>query len=180
MPFQITSAFTCYLMPGDGPVAEQQLLQHMNDPGETYIIAYAFTLTPMINEIMAAHQRGVPIHIYLDSSQLTDPEEEPLVKQLAAAGVEVTIGTSPEGSQYICHTKGLVSSTDPVWCWEGSTNFSDDAWHQVNTAMCFSSQEWHDEFVGQFIALRQFAWSNERSLQVMAAPPPGVAAGQTS
>ncbi len=174
MPFQISTTITCYLLPGDGAVAEQQFLQHISDPGETFIIAYGFTLVPMINDIIAAHQKGVLIHIYLDHSQAVDQMEAPDVQRLVQAGLEVTIGTSPAGSQYICHTKGIVSNDSPTWCWEGSVNFSESGWHQVNTAMQFSSQDWYDNFVAQFKAIRQFAWDNERSLQVMHSPPAGV------
>jgi len=180
MPFQITTTVTCYLLPGDGPIAEKEFLKHISDPGETYFIAYAFTLVPMIDDIIAAHNNGVPIYIYLDYSQSTGQDERPEVQRLVSAGVEVTTGTSPAGSQYICHTKGIASNDHPAWCWEGSVNFSESGWHQVNTAMVFSSQDWYDNFVAQFIALRQFAWDQERNLQLMPAPPPGVKASPSS
>ena len=178
MPFQITTTVTCYLLPQDGAQAKADFLKHLLDPGETWITAYAFTLTDMINDLIAAHKAGIPLHIYLDHSQEVGKVEKPLVQQLVSAGVEVTIGTSPAGSQYICHTKGMVS--DPaanggsLWCWEGSTNFSLSAWSQVNTALVFASQQWRDEFVAQFEALVEYAWTNERSMQVMSAPPPDV------
>ena len=116
------------LASADGAQAKADFLNHLLDPGETWIIAYAFTLTDMINDLIAAHNAGLPLHLYLDHSQAIEAVEKPLVQQLVSAGVEVTIGTSPAGSQYICHTKGMVS--DPaanggsLWCWEGSTNFS--------------------------------------------------------
>lgn len=175
MPFTITTAVTCYLLPDDGQIAQQEFLKNLLDPGETWIIAYAFTLPDMINEIVAAHAKGIPLHLYLDYSQYKSKTETPLVQKLVQAGVEVTVGTSPAGSQYICHTKGIVSDAAPggaLWCWEGSTNFSLSAWKQVNTALVFSSQEWRDQFVAQFEALRNFAWANERNLQLMASPPP--------
>lgn len=175
MPFTITTAVTCYLLPDDGQIAQQEFLKNLLDPGETWIIAYAFTLPDMINEIIAAHAKGIPLHLYLDYSQYKSKTETPLVQKLVQAGVEVTVGTSPAGSQYICHTKGIVSDAAPggaLWCWEGSTNFSLSAWKQVNTALVFSSQEWRDQFVAQFEALRNFAWANERNLQLMASPPP--------
>jgi len=174
MPFQITTTITAYLLPGDGAVARTDFLNHISDPGETYIIAYGFTLVPMIDDIIAAHGKGVQIHIYLDHSQEVGKMEQPQVQRLVDAGLEVTVGTSPEGSQYICHTKGTASDDNPVWCWEGSVNFSEGGWHQVNTAMVFSSQDWYDNFVAQFKAIRQFAWTQERSIQVMQAPPAGV------
>ena len=123
-------------------------------------------------------QTTVTCYLLPDDGQVaqyaSDKTETPLVQQLVQAGVEVTLGTSPAGSQYICHTKGIVSDAAPggaLWCWEGSTNFSLSAWKQVNTALVFSSQAWRDQFVAQFEALRNYAWANERILQLMSAPP---------
>ena len=178
MSFQITTTVTCYLLPQDGSTAKADFLKNLLDPGETWIIAYAFTLPDMIHELLDAHSKGLPLHIYLDHSQAVGKVEKPLLQQLVDAGIEVTIGTSPAGSKFICHTKGIVS--DPaakggeLWCWEGSTNFSLSAWQQVNTAMVFASQQWRDEFVAQFEALRDFAWANERDLQLMSQPPADV------
>jgi PLD-like domain len=183
MPFTIDTEITCYLLPDDGPVAQQAFLRNLLDPGETWIIAYAFTLPDMINELVAAQEKGTPLHLYLDYSQYEDKTETPLVQKLVQAGVEVTVGTSPAGSQYICHTKGIVSDASPggaLWCWEGSTNFSLSAWKQVNTALVFSSEEWRDQFVAQFEALRDFAWANERNLQIMSSPPPDTGAAPAS
>jgi PLD-like domain len=178
MSFQITTTVTCYLLPDDGPAAQQAFLQHLMSPGETWITAYAFTLPDMIQDLIAAHKQGIPLHLYLDYSQSIDATEHPLVAQLVAAGVEVTIGTSPAGSEFICHTKGIVSDAPqaggPTWCWEGSTNFSLDAWKQVNTALVFSSTEWRNEFVAQFEGLVNYAWANERNLQLMKNPPPDL------
>jgi hypothetical protein len=180
MPFTIDTQITCYLLPEDGAVAQQAFLKNLLDPGETWIIAYAFTLPDMINELLAAHEKTIPLHLYLDYSQYSgDKTETPLVQQLVQAGVEVTVGTSPAGSQYICHTKGIVSDAAPggaLWCWEGSTNFSLSAWKQVNTALVFSSPAWRDQFVAQFEGLRNYAWANERKIQLMSSPPPDTGA----
>jgi hypothetical protein len=176
--FAITTTVECYLLPGDGAAAEALFLQHLKDPHEMWIIAYSFTLLPMFDEIIANAQGGDPIHIYLDRSQSITSDELPDIKRLVAANVEVTIGTSPSGTAYITHTKGFVCDDTPVpCCWEGSTNFSQTAWLQVNTVMTFNDQTWRDQFVAQFNALRDYAWTNERSFQLMKGPPPGVTIG---
>jgi hypothetical protein len=181
MSFTIDTEITCYLLPEDGPTAYAEFLKNLTDPGETWIIAYAFTLPDMIHDLLTAHQKGVPLHLYLDYSQYKSGKttEDPMVEQLVNAGVEVTLGTSPAGTQYICHTKGIVSDAakgGQLWCWEGSVNFSQSAWHQVNTAMTFSSQPWRDQFVAQFEALRNFAWANEKEYQLMKSAPPDTGA----
>jgi hypothetical protein len=172
--FTITATLDCYLLPADGAAAEAVFLKHLEDPYEMWIIAYSFTLVPMIDEIIANSQGGDPIHIYLDLSQSSGADEMPQLKRLVAAGVEVTLGTSPAGTSYITHTKGLVCNDTPPLCWEGSVNFSASGWLQVNTAMVFFSPEWRDQFVQQFNTLRDYAWSNLRSKQLMKNPPAGV------
>ena len=162
------------LLPGDGAQAEAEFLRHLADPSEMYIIAYGFTLQPMIDQFLANHVAGDPLHIYLDHSQASGMAEKPQVKRLVDAGIEVTIGTSPEGSQFICHTKGIVCLDPAPWCWEGSVNFSVSGWHQLNTAMSFSSKDWAKNFVDQFRQIRQFAWDYERAFQLMPKPPTGV------
>jgi len=174
MPFQITTTITCFLLPGDGAQAEAEFLHHLADPSEMYIIAYGFTLQPMIDQFLANHAAGDPLHIYLDHSQASGMAEKPQVQRLVDAGIEVTIGTSPEGSQFICHTKGIVCLDPAPWCWEGSVNFSVRGWHQLNTAMSFSSKDWAKNFVDQFKQIRQFAWDYERPFQLMPKPPSGV------
>jgi hypothetical protein len=179
--FTITTTVECYLLPDDGAAAKATFLQHLTDPHEMWIIAYSFTLIPMIDDIIANSQGGDPIHIYLDRSQAQGKAELPQLRRLVTAGVEVTIGTSPAGTSYITHTKGFVCDDAPVpFCWEGSVNFSQDGWMQVNTAMNFNNQTWRDQFVEQFDALRDYAWTNERSSQLMKAPPAGVTIGPST
>jgi PLD-like domain len=176
--FTIKTSVECYLLPEDGDAARALFLTHLEDPYEMWIIAYSFTLVPMIDEILKNNTVGAPYHIYLDLSQSSGAAEKPEVARLVAAGIEVTIGTSPEGTSYITHTKGITCSDKPLpWCWEGSVNFSESGWMQVNTAMFFHSQEWHDAFVAQFDSLRDYAWTNLRADQLMKEPPPGVTIG---
>jgi len=179
--FTIQTTVECYLLPGDGDAARAKFLEHLKDPHEMWIIAYSFTLAPMIDEIIANAAGGDPIHIYLDYSQSKGKFEMPQVQRLIDAGVEVTIGTSPAGTSYITHTKGFVCDDTPLpFCWEGSVNFSASGWMQVNTAMIFNNQTWRDQFVQQFDALRDYAWTNERSYQLLKTPPAGVTIGPST
>jgi len=174
MPFDITTTVECCLLPEDGATAEAAFLQHLADPHEMYIIAYAFSLTQMVDHFLQ-DAPDANLHIYIDSTQAGGKYEKPAVQKLIKAGIEITIGTSPAGSQFICHTKGMVCNDVPTpFCWEGSTNFSASAWHQVNTAMMFNSQDYYNQFVNQFLNLRYFAWTKERSKQVMKKPPAGA------
>ncbi|WP_167472652.1 phospholipase D-like domain-containing protein [Nocardia arthritidis] len=172
MPFVIDGSVTCYLMPDDHDEAERRFLELVAAPGETWLIAYSFTLATAVDELIAAHGRGVRLHLYLDHSQSTGKAEHPVISRLVAAGIEVTIGTSTSGAGYICHSKGLaVDTAAGPQCWEGSVNFSSTGWLQVNTAMNFAAADWRDHFVAQFNTLRRYAWTQERDLQLMPQPP---------
>jgi hypothetical protein len=179
--FTITTTVDCYLLPEDGAAARALFLQHLEDPYEMWIIAYSFTLVPMIDEILAHNSVGSPYHIYLDLSQSQDSTEKAQVARLVAAGIEVTVGTSPAGTSYITHTKGVTCADQPQpWCWEGSVNFSASGWLQVNTVMFFHSDDWHAQFVAQFNSLRDYAWTNLRGDQLMKEPPAGVTIGPSA
>ena len=172
--FKITTTVRCFLLPDDGDAAKRAILQHLDDPSEFYITAYSFTLVPMVDVLLAHFEAGDPVHLYLDFSQSQGRAEKPQIRRLVDAGVEVTIGTSPKGSAYISHTKGFVCLDRPPACWEGSVNFSQTGFLQVNTAMLFSSQAWANQFVAQFKGLRKFAWQKERDKQMMQSPPPNM------
>jgi len=179
--FTITTTIDCYLLPEDGDAAKKRFLDHLQDPHDMWIIAYSFTLMPMIDEIVKNSSPPGMIHIYLDRSQSRGTAEKPQVQRLIDAGVEVTIGTSPAGTSFITHTKGIVCDDTPVpWCWEGSVNFSQSGWMQVNTAMVFNDKTWRENFVAQFNTLRDYAWTNERADQLMSQPPAGVTIGAAS
>jgi hypothetical protein len=173
-PFEIDGPIECYMLPDDGTAAQEDFLQHLDDPSEMYIIAYQFSFAPMIDELLRHFAAGDPVHIYLDRLQSRSGSEKVQVQRLVENGLEVTIGTSPMGSRYICHTKGVVCLDNPPWCIEGSTNFSLPAWKQVNTFNMFKSAKWADAFVTQFKGLRHFAWTKEPKYQLMDSPPSGV------
>jgi hypothetical protein len=126
MSFTFNATIKSFFLPGDGDEAKRDFLGQLKGRGETYLVAYAFTLDAMIGELLEAHAAGIPIHIYLDQSQSEGTAEKPQVARLVQAGMDVTIGTSPAGSAYICHTKGMVVLDKPArpYCWSGSVNFS--------------------------------------------------------
>src|SRR5436853_1540339 len=137
----VAPGITGYLLPDDGMVAEAEFLKHLNDGGELYMIAFGFTLVPMVDALI---QRKDRLHIYVDNSQAGGVMAKPQIQRLVNAGVEVTLGTSTAGSRYICHSKCLVCRhpDGSSWCGEGSVTFSESGWHQVNTVMVFYSKAW--------------------------------------
>src|SRR5207237_10852950 len=129
---------------------------------------------PLTSQLRAHHAAADPPDAARQHARGSGMAENRQVQRLVDAGIEVTLGTSPEGSQFICHTKGIVCLDPAPWCWEGSVNFSVRGWHQLNTAMSFSSKDWAKNFVDQFRQIRQFAWDYERAFQLMPKPPTGV------
>jgi hypothetical protein len=172
MSFTFQATIKSFFLPGDGDEAKQDFLGQLKGRGETYLVAYAFTLDAMIGELLEAHAAGIPIHIYLDQSQSEGTAEKLQVARLVQAGMDVTIGTSPAGAAYICHTKGMVVLDKPArpYCWSGSVNFSAAGWKQVNTVETFRSRIWADHFLQQFNTLKAFAWTHERKFQLLAEP----------
>jgi len=170
-----------YFLPEDGTIAEAKFLELLNNPGETWIGAFGFTLQPMFDNIKAADARGVKIHILLDHSQSGGHAEASKVKDLVASlkNGDVTITTAGLNSKkpsQIWHFKGMVVSmlpalggmTEPVSaCWEGSTNFSESAWFQGNSARVFANQQWAEAFVAQQEAHTAWARANEPQYQLM-------------
>jgi hypothetical protein len=164
---------TDYFLPEDGQQAEAIFLALLNNPGETWISAFGFTLQPMFDDIKKADAAGVKIHLLLDHSQSTGRAEAPKVKDLVQSlkNGDVTITTAGVNSgkpSEIWHWKGMVVSQPQGApdCWEGSTNFSESAWSQGNSARVFSNQTWADVFVKQLEAHRAWAQANEPQYQL--------------
>src|ERR1035441_9385443 len=162
-------AVVAWQLPEDSVAARAAFIDVFTNPSEKWLRAYAFTMADLAEDIIAAHEKGVPMHLYLDRSQEVGTYEKPLVEKVVQAGVEVTIGTSPAGSKFIAHEKGGCTAGGE--CFEGSTNFSDSAWEQVNTLLTFDSMEWAQMTVEAFNRAVAYAWASEKNLQLMSEQP---------
>ena len=160
---------TCWTFPDDAVPGKAAFLGYFSDPSETWVLAYSLTLSVLVDEIIAAHKGGTPLHMYVDHSQSVSHTQAAAVGRLAQAGVEVTIGTSYAGRGFIAHEKGYATANGD--CWEGSTNFSQTAWQQINTAMQFNSSVYRDNLKETFAKAVEYAWTHERAYQVMQEPP---------
>lgn len=192
MSFTIDGPVQWLLFPDDREEGERTLLAKLASPGETWISAFNLSYPPVVDALLAAHARGTPLHIFVDHSQSVIAKlprelsrvglhhfaerrlQHTVVGTLAQAGIEVTVGTSDQGTAYIAHTKGVVvAEGDTYWCWTGSLNFSASGWRQVNDVAVFRSAIFGQRFVARFCRLRAYAWQHERRWQVMAQPPVG-------
>jgi hypothetical protein len=170
----ITTTETDYFLPEDGQAAEQKFLELLKDFSEVWICAFGFTLQPMFDELKKADAAGAKLHILLDHSQAVGKAELPRVKDLVEnlnhSDVTITTaGVNSDKKDQIWHWKGLV--VKPVegkedYCWEGSTNFSQSAWFQGNSARVFRSSVWAQAFIKQFEAHRAWALANEPQYQI--------------
>jgi hypothetical protein len=170
----ITTTETDYFLPEDGQEAEQKFLQLLKNFSEIWICAFGFTLQPMFDELKKADAAGANLHILLDHSQAVGKAELPRVKDLVEnlRHSDVTITTagvnSPKKDQ-IWHWKGMIvkpKDGQEDYCWEGSTNFSQSAWFQGNSARVFRSSVWAQTFIQQFEAHRAWALANEPQYQI--------------
>jgi phospholipase D len=81
--------------------------------------AYSLTSLPIINELIAAHQRGVVVRILVDRSQLTSRSSQ--VKRVKAHGLFIAIDQVPG----IAHNKVML--IDGVYVLTGSFNWTQAA-----------------------------------------------------
>lgn len=83
---------------------------------QIHVAAYSFTSAPIAQALIAAHRRGVPVTVLLDSSQLT--ERYTSATFLAHAGIPVLI----DAAHAIAHSKYIILGHDRVIT--GSFNFT--------------------------------------------------------
>ncbi len=165
---------TDYFLPEDGSTAQAKFLELLRNFTEVWICAFGFTLQPMFDELKAADKAGAKIHVLLDHSQAQGTAEKPKVQDLVAnlKHGDVTITTAGVNSaqpDQIWHWKGMVVTPKDggeTYCWEGSTNFTQSAWFQGNSARFFRSNLWAQTFIKQFQAHRAWALAHEPQFQI--------------
>lgn len=161
-------ALTAWEFPDDALAGKAAFIAQWDDQIERWIRAYALTMRELVAPLIAAN-KVAPQHCYVDLSCMSDATQKVVVDEIVAGGVEVTIGTSPAGPEFIAHTKSIIAVNGD--CWEGSTNFSESAWRQVNTAFQFNSISWAQMMVEAFNRDVVYAWANCASDQLMSAQP---------
>lgn len=126
IPFPPTFAAYCWLTPEDDPVPP--LLALLQSAQRRILVsAFGFTLAPVVDELIAAHTRGVDTRLILDSYQAQGAAEKVQISRLQKAGVPMLIGTSERGA--IIHLKTFLVD-DAIW--GGSWNVSESANKQDN------------------------------------------------
>lgn len=97
-----------------------------------FVVIYGFTLSALVDDLIAKHQAGVEIGIILDHTQSAGTAEKVQVQRLLDAGVSFLIGTSPDAGNII-HSKFVVVDGRDVET--GSWNFSASAARQSNNML---------------------------------------------
>lgn len=110
------------------------------------MVIFGLHLPPLTDILIAKHQAGVKVSLLLDHSQAEGKAESTEVQRLVAAGVPLTIGTSPVHRQ-ILHSKFTV--VDGARVEHGSWNYSLSASAQSNT-MCFVEGEGARDYAVKF------------------------------
>ena len=118
------------------------------------IAMYAFTDPDLNTALTASATSGIRVRLTLDSSQFrSDDEKDKLASLLAAAGVDVSIGTSEKGA--IMHLKSGV--VDGTVLWTGSTNWSDSGEEKQDNSLRVSvSPAEAAQFVARFSAIHAY------------------------
>jgi hypothetical protein len=104
----------------------------------------------------------------VDHTEETCPTQHADMQELVDEGIELFVGTSPKGRGLILHDKTMVAGDE---CWAGSINSSKQGFEQANVAASFVSRPWADLYIARFKAFRRYAWTEERSYQLMAQAP---------
>jgi len=86
---------------------------------DIYIQAYGFTSQKIVNQILAAHNKGVKVNVMLDKSNLTDRYSK--ITQLIDAGIQVKV----DKLSGIAHNKIII--IDKAKVITGSFNFTNNA-----------------------------------------------------
>jgi len=164
---------TSYQFPDDAEAGKAAFLDQLATPEELWMRAYALTMPEAAKALEEAHAAGRARHVTVDHSQMEDKTQLKLVEGLTGVGVEVTILTSYAGADYIAHEKTIVDAAGDVFT--GSTNWSDSAWLQINKSLSFNSPMFLAQFRASFFKSVAYAWTNERSFQLMPSRPAWVA-----
>lgn len=107
----------CFTPPrGCGELIARQIHQAKES---IFLQAYGFTSIKIIQQLIAAHQRGVKVYILLDKSNLTDAYSKMRLAQEAGLAIYV------DRTSGIAHNKVIVIDKKQVIT--GSFNFTDSA-----------------------------------------------------
>jgi hypothetical protein len=161
-------SLTAWEFPEDKVAGKAAFIAQWENPIERWIRAYALTMRELVSPIIEANKIA-PQHLYVDKSCMSDAPQKVIVDEIVAGGVEVTIGTSPAGPEFIAHTKSVIAVNGDSW--EGSTNFSESAWSQVNTAFQFTSLPWAVMMVIAFNRDVVYAWEHYPTSQLISEQP---------
>ncbi len=97
---------------------------------------YQLDLKNVTQALLNARKRGCTVRLVADVDILNDPQENPSLKQLQAAGITIVAGNSDA----IMHNKYVVVDGKAVWT--GSWNFTEnDTYRYNNNAILIQSPE---------------------------------------
>ena len=127
-----------YFAPYSNPDPAQALIAWANKATTSiHIDIYGFTYAPLMDALIAAHQRGVKVNIVCDHSQASGSAEKIQLQRLVDAGIPVLVTTSSRGgidhSKYLIVDAELGAMAPESVVLFGSFNFSVSALSQDNT-----------------------------------------------
>lgn len=159
-----------YLLPDEIAEARQKLRDVLSIPAEKWIVFYEASSAEFFNGIIRSHSVLTPVHVYADSSLARRPGEHAKLVDLKNHGVDVTIGSSTVSRFFICHRKAIVVAPTPEvtehMIWEGSTNFSEQSWGEINTIITFRSRVFGEAYIRQYDRMKANALANEGTDQL--------------
>jgi hypothetical protein len=104
------------------------------EKAKIYIVSYALDVVPLMKALMAAHKRGVEIHIILDKYALKNVKESVIneLKKLKNSGIDLSI----YDNGYVLKNHGkfvfIADGQDRMLCGQGSYNFTESSKKSLN------------------------------------------------
>ena len=164
-----------YILPEDGTIAKESLLQLFDLPNIeiVYINAYGITLDSLVEKIKQLDDQKIPVHILSDYMQSRGKSAWEIAKDLKqylkyGSITLTTAGINIKNSSAIYHHKNLTirfKDQTPI-NFLATANFSNSSWEQGNVCTTFSSQEFSDNIVEYFNTHKQWALKNRADKQI--------------
>lgn len=166
----VVGATTFFFAPADD-VRGEILSFAQAEKTELCVGAYAFTLEPLVEALLANHQAGIVQYVLADLSQSRGHPDHAALVEVINAGIDTTIGTAPSGN--ILHSKYLLGKGQAA-VFSGSYNFSASAAVQDNCSQRFADATVWTAFRSHFDAARSWVIANEPQDQIKGAVVAGT------
>lgn len=121
----------------DAKQNDQELIALINAAqAHIYFAIYEFTLSDVVDALIAAKRRGVDVEGLVDAGEAASSYDAPLIARMKAAGIPVTVEHHPDGNG-IMHIKALATESAYAmgsYNWTSSATTENDELLEIGTS----------------------------------------------